>query len=348
MDNTKGSFDEIISDLKNLNATYGGMLNTDKLITGLDTLNSYETNESIMENVLQQERVDLNMRLQNMNDTVDTSKRILLLNESDRLRTADYNSMLYYFVIMIVLISIIAVIKNVFKIFPGSLFEILIVFVACTFLYLIYRKYVNIANRDIINYNEVAVPTPDNVALTDAQVSSTNKKNAASLSGGSLMNLQPVKCDDKKEIPGTTPMSIGLGNLSSPVIADTISTTRAPYTTPVITTTSAPSVGQISTTPSVTSTGSSIASTPATVINVNLDAAAVKELAESSKAATLSSTISQTTPKGATINLISQTTPMSTTLSSTIPQTTPKKSGFALMGDATPNSFYEYSSYSAL
>jgi hypothetical protein len=339
-DSTNGSFDGIISDLKNLNETYGEMLNTDKLITELDKLNSYETNDSIMENVLQQERADLNMRMQNMNDTVDTSKRILLLNESDRLRTADYNSMLYYFVMMIVIVSIIAVIKNVFKFLPSALFELLIIVVVCTFLYLIYIKYVGIVNRDIINYNEVAVPNPDNVALTDQQISSIHKKNAGALGGGgSLMNLQPVKCDNKSEsrtttpMMFTTPMSFGdSGYFTTPMSSDIedpanteneqeteeppadvdASELEMPYTTPGSMTTP----GRMVTTPTLANEA-----TPGQVVNVNLDADAVKALLDSSRA---------------------------TTLSSASLFTTPKKSGFTLMNEAKPNSFFEYSNYSAL
>ena len=339
MDSTNGSFDEIISDLKNLNGTYGSMLNTDKLIAGLDKLNSYETNESIMENVLQQERIDLNTRLQNVNDTVDTSKRLLLLNESDRLRTADYNSMLYYFVIMIVLVSIIAVIKNVFKVLPSAVFELSIIVVVSTFLYLIYRKYVDIANRDIINYNEMAIPNPDNVGLTDQQVNSENKKNAGALGGGgSLINLQPVKCDKKEESQVTTPMMFA----TTPMSFDEsgyFTTTMSPEDdqNPPVEDDQNPPVEDdqnppvdlddqfpMTTTPrSVTLPNfTTTATTPGQVVNVNLDADAVKTLIESSKATTLSSGMAATT--------------------------TPRRNAFTLMNEAKPNSFFEYSNYSAL
>ena len=331
MDSTNGSFDGIISDLKNLNETYGEMLNTEKLIAGLDELNSYETNDSIMENVLQQERADLNLRMQNMSDTVDTSKRILLLNESDRLRTADYNSMLYYFGIMIVLVSIIAVIKNVFKVLPSAVFELSIIVVVSIFLYLIYRKYVGIVNRDIINYNEMAIPNPDNVGLTDQQVNSENKKNAGALGGGgSLINLQPVKCDKKEESQTTTPMMF----TTTPISFDGsgyFTTTMSPEDdeNPPVEDDQNPPVDlddqlPVTTTPrSVTLPNfTTTAATPGQVVNVNLDADAVKSLIESSKATTLSSGIAATT--------------------------TPKRNPFTLMKEAKPNSFFEYSNYSAL
>jgi hypothetical protein len=332
MDSTNGSFDEIISDLKNLNGTYGSMLNTDKLIAGLDELNSYETNESIMENVLQQERIDLNTRLQNVNDTVDTSKRLLLLNESDRLRTADYNSMLYYFVIMIVLVSIIAIIKNVFKVLPSAVFELSIIVVVSTFLYLIYRKYVGIVNRDIINYNEMAIPNPDNVGLTDQQVNSENKKNAGVLGGGgSLINLQPVKCDKKEESRATTPMMFTTMPISfdeSGYFATTMSPAR-PLSRESTKSSPDPPVDlddklPMATTPrSVTLPNfTTTAATPGQIVNVNLDADAVKTLIESSKATTLSSGMATTT--------------------------TPRRNAFTLMNEAKPNSFFEYSNYSAL
>jgi hypothetical protein len=333
-DSTNGSFDGIISDLKNLNETYGEMLNTEKLIAGLDKLNSYETNDSIMENVLQQERADLNLRMQNMNDTVDTSKRILLLNESDRLRTADYNSMLYYFVIMIVLVSIIAVIKNVFKFLPSAAFEFSIIVVVSIFLYLIYRKYVGIVNRDVINYNEMAIPNPDNVALTDQQINSIHKKNSGALGGGgSLMNLQPVKCDNKSDAPATTPMMFTTpmsygdsGYFTTPMSsgAEDPTTAETPEDAEAQPETEEPTADldtSVTEAPYTAPTSFGTTATPGQVVNVNLDADAVKAIMDSSRATTLLSP-----------SLI----------------TTPKKSGFTLMHEAKPNSFFEYSNYSAL
>ena len=208
METTNGTFDAIISDLNNLNTKYGSTLDISKLIVGLNQIKSYNDNQDIMDNVLEKEDKELNDRLKKMNYTIDTSKRNYILNESVRLKTADYNVMLYYFILMMMLISFLLVFNKLIPIFPSAIMEMFIIVIVCTFLFLIYKKYVDIANRDIINYNEVSLVYPDNVSLNDKQIAELNKQNSGN---GTLFNLNPVKCDQNKEMPvnmTTTPVNI--------------------------------------------------------------------------------------------------------------------------------------------
>jgi hypothetical protein len=208
METTNGTFDAILSDLNNLNTKYGSTLDITKLIVGLNEIKSYDQNQNIMDNVLEKEDKELNDRLKKMNYTIDTSKRNYILNESVRLKTADYNVMLYYFILMMMTISFLLVFNKLVPIVPSAIMEMFIIVIVCTFLFLIYKKYVDIANRDIINYNEVSLVYPDNVSLNDKQIAELNKQNSGN---GTLFNLNPVKCDQNKEMPvnmTTTPVNM--------------------------------------------------------------------------------------------------------------------------------------------
>ena len=172
---------------------------------------------------------------QNMNGTVDAEKRNITLNESVRLRTADYNIMLYYFVGMMVILSLILLLKNWLTIVPSFIYETLIIVVVVVFLYFIYKKYVDISNRDSINYNEVSIPVPDNVGLDSQQVADRSKQNLRSIAGGgSLLDMQAKKCDADIAV---TPSPSGTFTTTS------TSTTAGPFTTtarPFTSTTSGP------------------------------------------------------------------------------------------------------------
>jgi hypothetical protein len=166
---------------------------------------------------------------QNMNGTVDAEKRNITLNESVRLRTADYNIMLYYFVGMMVMLSLILLLKNWLTIVPSFVYETLIIVVVVVFLYFIYKKYVDISNRDSINYNEVSMPVPNNVGLDSQQIADRTKQNLNSMAGGgSLLDMQARKCD--ADIAVTPSPSGTFTSTSTSTTAGPFTTTARPFT----------------------------------------------------------------------------------------------------------------------
>lgn len=310
---SSGLFNGFSYILNSLNSNAGSnSIDTGALSSGLAALDTNATGalnyQNTLNDVLQQETVDLNDRIQNMNGSVDAAKRTLLLNESVRERTQAYNTILYYFIGMLVLVSALSIINRIMPILSSGFFDVILVVIVCVFIILIFNKYVEIANRDIINYEEVALPKPDNVGLTNAQIMALNDKNRRSLAGsGMIFNLPQQSCPQQ--------------------IVATPADTMMPVTTMALSTTLSPMVQD---------SGS-----------VNQGSAPTQQatLAQQTMAPTQQTTLPQQTTAPTQQGVIPQITLAQQTTSA--PMTTLLTSGFTLMGEAQPNSYYEFSNYSA-
>jgi hypothetical protein len=210
---SSGIFNGLSYMLNSLNSSAGGnSIDTAALNSGLKTLDGTASgalnNQNTLNSILEEETTDLHNRIQNMNGSVDAAKRTLELNESVRKRSEDYNILLYYFITMMVIISVLSIFNRLLPILSGGVFDVFLVLIACIFLLLIINKYISIANRDLINYDEVALPKPSNVSLSNAQIVAQNNKNLKSLAGtGMIFNLPqpaPLNCPNQPAHPIAT------------------------------------------------------------------------------------------------------------------------------------------------
>ena len=200
--NTGGVFDGLLFILNSLTSPSGTTppVNTANVSNSLAAVNSSATqvlnNQGTLNNIIDDETNVLNNRLQEMNNSVNAAQRNLMLNESSRLKSQDYNTILYYFIAMIVFLNTITVLNRWYPYLSRESFDLIIIFTVFFVLYKLYWKYADIANRDMINYNEVSLPKPGNVSMSQQQIISQNNYNTQQLANqGMIFNFS--KSDDQ-------------------------------------------------------------------------------------------------------------------------------------------------------
>jgi hypothetical protein len=194
--NTGGIFDGMSYILNSLIKQDGKIdpIKTAELSNELSSLNDSASNvlnnQGTLNNIVKEETTALNNRLQNMNNSVNAAQRNLMLNESARLKSQDYNTIIYYFIGLIIFINMLMVLNRWFPYLSRETIDLIIIFTVFFVLYKIYWKFTDISIRDNINYNEVSLPKPDNVSLSNQQIISQNNINNQQLAGkGMIFNL---------------------------------------------------------------------------------------------------------------------------------------------------------------
>ena len=137
------------------------------VLNGQDTLN----------NIINDETQNLTDRMSSISKDTDSAKRILQLNEYSRLKSADYNTVLYYLIALMIGISVLFILKKIIPSIPSFVFEITMILIVCLCIYMVFYKYLDITRRDLIYYDQVAVPEPTNINLSTNQINSANALN---------------------------------------------------------------------------------------------------------------------------------------------------------------------------
>jgi len=148
------------------------------------------SNQNDIAQIINTENAEINDKLAYVNGNVTTKKRILELNESSRLRTAAYTSLLLILIFGLAAFAFIAVLSKTFTMVPGPVYDLLIIFVICYCGFSAYYKYYEIINRDDLNFNEVNQPSPD--ILDPAQIE--KQRNKAGYHGDLLGSLNLKQC----------------------------------------------------------------------------------------------------------------------------------------------------------
>jgi len=164
---------DIQNSVSNLYNKLGSLNNSSvAVLNGQSTLNSIIDNET----------QNINSQLESIKTDIDSSKRILQLNEYSRLKTEDYNYILYYIIALMVIISLLFIIKKLIPGIPSSFFELTIITSVFLCVYYVYNTYMKMYNRDVIYYDEIAVPNPKNINLDQNQINSVNAANGINIS----------------------------------------------------------------------------------------------------------------------------------------------------------------------
>jgi len=209
--NTGGVFDGMLFILNSLNSSTGTTpsINTANVSNSLASVNSSATqvlnNQGVLNNIIDDETDVLNNRLQDMNNSVNAAQRNLMLNESSRLKTQDYNVILYYFIGMIVFLNTITVLNRWYPYLSREMFDLIIIFTVFFVLYKVFWKYTDIANRDTINYNELSLPKPSNVSMSQQQIISQNNMNNRQLANQGMIFNFPKNNDQCSQQATATP-----------------------------------------------------------------------------------------------------------------------------------------------
>ena len=219
------SISNLYDNLSNLNNSSISVMN------GQNTLNAIIDNET----------QNINEQLQSINTDLDSSKRILQLNEYSRMKTADYNSILYYIIALMVTISLLFIIKKLIPGIPNMFFELTLIFIIFLCIYFVYQTYLKMYNRDVIYYDQIAVPHPKNINLDQNQINSVNAGNGINISN--INNCEGSGCCDEETTVWDPNQRQCVSMEEEPIPLSGTSTTRTPTSTSTRTPTSTPIQG---------------------------------------------------------------------------------------------------------
>jgi hypothetical protein len=126
-------------------------------------------NQQQVKAMVDNENARIQTNIQRVEDNLTTKKRMVNFNENVRLRTEQYNQMMYTFVFTVVLIIAIIAVNRRLPFLPLFITQGLLAIVGAAGVINIYTIYTNMQARSRMNYNELdldkpAVETPEQIA----------------------------------------------------------------------------------------------------------------------------------------------------------------------------------------
>lgn len=136
----------------------------------------------------EKERIQHNIDITENNLT--TKKRLIEFNESNRLRTEQYNNILYIFVITLFIILVIIIGSRQIEFLPDIITQILVIIIGSISAVKIFQMYYNINKRSHLDYNKLSLDKP---AIDSPEQIKRNKEKAAK-SGDLLGSISTGGC----------------------------------------------------------------------------------------------------------------------------------------------------------
>ena len=143
-----------------------------------------------MKGIVDAENKRIQRNIQTTETNLLTKKRTMNFTENQRLRTEQYNQILYVFVLSLALISIAVVSFQYFPFLPDFILQIFIVLVGVIGLIRILNLYTTLQGRSHLNYNELKLAGPNVSSPEEAE----QKKKAAAKSGDLLGSIDIGGC----------------------------------------------------------------------------------------------------------------------------------------------------------
>lgn len=140
-------------------------------------------NQKEMKNLVENENARIQTNIRRVEDNLTTKKRMVNFNENIRLRTEQYNQIMYTFVFTVVLLIAINYLNSMLPFLPLFISQGLIAIVGAAGVIKIYMIYTNMQARSRMNYNELDLEKP--VVETPEQIA---QKIAAATRRGSLLD----------------------------------------------------------------------------------------------------------------------------------------------------------------
>ena len=113
-----------------------------------------------MVEIIDAEKNRLEMKQKSVDDALFGQKRITLLNNSYRLRYADYVNIIVTITIALVIFIGISMARRYLTIIPSIVYDILVILLISVTCIIIYYKYTNILTHNKINYDELDYNPP--------------------------------------------------------------------------------------------------------------------------------------------------------------------------------------------
>jgi hypothetical protein len=165
------TYDETITDLENV------------VDAANDNTNALLTQQGNIERIVDEEKERIDNNIQTVETSMFSKKRMVELNESNRLKTEQYNKILLVFVISTVIIIIIAVGATYLPIIPEIITQILIGLVGSFALIQIFLLYVEMKQRSTLDYSKLKLDPPPSSTGAEVDAAQQKAKQAGDLLG---------------------------------------------------------------------------------------------------------------------------------------------------------------------
>jgi hypothetical protein len=169
------------SDVGNL---YNGLNST--------TLNTNDVliKQKEMINIVNSEQKRLNEKKQSVDNALEGQQRLITLNNSYRLRYADYTKMIIIFTICLTIFILVSIAKRYIPFFPEPIYNIIIILLIPICVIALYYKYSEIVSHNRLYYDELDLKAPSMLSSEDKLKEKVAEQTNILKSGNLLAGLE--------------------------------------------------------------------------------------------------------------------------------------------------------------
>lgn len=146
-------------------------------------LNATLTKQSQVDALLNAEIARLNAKESQIKEAQEGQKRVLMLNESYRMRQAEYTKLIIASVFVFAIVILIKYTRTFFDVLPDAVYTLIHIILFSALIIYAMVIYINVSSREKTNFNRLDIPTPDVVK------SAEDKRNEKRKKAGYLMGV---------------------------------------------------------------------------------------------------------------------------------------------------------------
>lgn len=152
-------------------------------VNGQDSrLNATLTKQRQVNSLLQAEIDRLNEKDDQIDQAQAGQKRVLMLNESYRMRQAEYTKLIIASVFVFAIVILIKYTRAFFDVLPDAVYTLIHILMFSGLIIYAMVIYMNVSSREKTNFNRLDIPTPD-VVLSDEDKRANKRKQRGDLMG---------------------------------------------------------------------------------------------------------------------------------------------------------------------
>jgi hypothetical protein len=125
------------------------------------SLNATLTKQSQVDQLLQQEIDRLEEKDTQIKNAQAGQKRVLMLNESYRMRQAEYTKLIIASVFVFAIVILIKYTRAFFDVLPDAVYTLIHIILFSALIIYAMMIYTNVSSREKTNFNRLDIPTPD-------------------------------------------------------------------------------------------------------------------------------------------------------------------------------------------
>lgn len=143
-----------------------------------------------MINIVNTEQSRINEKKQNVDNALQGQHRLITLNNSYRLRYADYTKIIIIITICLSIFILVSLAKKYIPFFPESLYNVIIILLFPIGIISIYYKYAEIISHNKLYYDQLELPPPNMLSKEDQLKEKVSYKTNILKSGNLLGDLE--------------------------------------------------------------------------------------------------------------------------------------------------------------